>query len=193
MSTSPVYGGLQPSSVFGDIKSGRQTADHAGWILCDGRLKTALTATQQPRATALGIGANIDDARGKALFAAGANGIVLGATGGAATATVNQANLPNVNLNATAVSAGTPAGTVSTTVNAIFHSSTGDGFNGGRIQLTDRSSFTVNNPSELTVSASFSGSALGTHGHTVPLGGSGTALPVQNPYLGVNVFIYLGT
>jgi hypothetical protein len=185
MSTSSTYGGLQPASIFGDAKSGFQAADHSGWILLDGRLKTALTATQQTRATALGFGVNIPNVPVGGVLVKGTLGAAVGSS------TITQANLPNVNLTAAAVSAGTPAGSVSTTVNAIFHSSTGDGFNGGRIQLTDRASFTVINPSELTVSASFSGSALGTHGHTVPLGGSGTAYTPSG--VGVNQFVFLGT
>jgi microcystin-dependent protein len=191
MSTSSTYGGLQPASLFGDIKTGRQTADHAGWILCDGRLKTALTATQQPRATALGIGANIDDARGKALFAAGANGIVLGATGGAATATVAQANLPNVSLVGGNHGHGITDGGHS-------HSQT-EKYRVGALPNSGQpnwgsdpgGSSTYNGNSTGVSTTGISISASGNL--SIPLGGSGTALPVQNPYLGVNVFIYLGT
>ena len=38
----------------------------------------------------------------------------------------------------------------------------------------------------------FTGSALAAHSHTVPLGGSGTALDVTPKSLSVNMFIYLG-
>jgi microcystin-dependent protein len=191
MSTSPTYGGLQPASLFGDIKAGRQPADHVGWILCNGRLKSTLTTTQQAVATALGIGANIDDARGKALFAAGANGIVLGATGGAATATVAQANLPNVSL------IGGNHGH-SITDPGHSHSQT-EKYRVGALPNSGQPNWGSDPGGSSTytgnlTSANATGISVAASGNlSIPLGGSGTALPVQNPYLGVNVFIYLGT
>lgn len=56
---------LGVGATIGDAKSGFQTGDHGGWILLDGRAKTALTAIQQTRATSLGIGANIPNATGR--------------------------------------------------------------------------------------------------------------------------------
>jgi len=47
---------------FGDIKTGIQSGDHNGWVKLDGRLKSALSGTQQAQATSLGIGANLPDA-----------------------------------------------------------------------------------------------------------------------------------
>lgn len=184
---SPTLAIATGNAIIGDNKSGFQTADHgSGWILLNGRLLTTLTSTQQAAWATLGIaGTNLPDATGRA-FVQGAVGAQIGSS------TITQANLPAVNLTATSVSAGTPSGSVSTTVNAQFHSATGGGFNGGRLQLTDRNpSFNQLNPSELTVSASFSGSALGAHNHTVPLGGSGAAyIPAA---IGVNHFVFLGT
>jgi hypothetical protein len=60
----------------------------------DGRLKTALTATQQAAATALGIGTNIPNATNRMLTQTGS----LLATGGSNTTTIAQVNLPNVTL-----------------------------------------------------------------------------------------------
>lgn len=89
------------SNQVGDIKFGFQTADHAGWVKLDGRLKSTLTATQQAQATALGIGTNLPNATDKVLKqkSSGVN-----TTGGGNTASILQANLPNINL--TALSAG---------------------------------------------------------------------------------------
>jgi hypothetical protein len=183
---SPALAIATGNALPGDLKSGWQTADHgSGWILINGRLLTTLTSTQQAAWATLGIaGANLPDATGRS-FVQGTRGAQIGSS------TITQANLPNINLTATSVSAGTPAGTISTQVNAQYHSATGGGFNGGRIQLTDRNpTFNQSNPSELTVSATFNGSALGTHSHSVSLGGSGTAYTPLS--LGTNHFVFLG-
>jgi hypothetical protein len=178
-------------SNIGDGKSAFKTVDHNGWIKLDGRLKSTLTIGQQAAASVITaevgggwVGLSIPDATGRA-FVQGAVGAQIGSS------TISQANLPNVNLNATSVSAGQPTGAVFTTVNAVYHSATGGGFNGGRIQLTDRSpSFVQTNPSELTVAASFAGSPMPPHSHTVPLGGLGSAyIPAS---LGCNQFVFLG-
>ena len=168
------------------------TADRGDLILVNGRLKSTLTVAQQLVATACGYGTNILNGVGRNAIGAGTGFLPL-SIGGAATQTIAQANLPNISLTSSAVSAGTPSGSIATTVNATYHSATGDGFNIGRIQLTDRNpSFTQLNPSEITVSASFSGSALGTHQHTSSLGGSGTALSTLDPYYAVPTYVYLG-
>lgn len=91
------------SPVLGDVKTGLQTADHGGWILLDGRLKSTLTVTQQNIATSLGYGTNIPNAAGAYLGQAGG---VLGTLTGANTKTILQANLPNVGLTGTTSSDG---------------------------------------------------------------------------------------
>jgi hypothetical protein len=189
-----------PVTVIGNVfykqcqvidKLQSSTADEGDLILLNGRLKSTLTAAQQAVATACGYGTNLFDGVGKMLVGSG-SGFTPLATGGSATSIIGQANLPNISLTSNAVSAGTPAGSIANTVTATYHSATGDGFNGGRIQLTDRAGFNVTNPSEMTVSSSFTGTALGTHQHTSSLGGSGTALSTQNPYGVVAKYVYLG-
>jgi hypothetical protein len=172
------------SALVGDCKSGLQPGDHGGgWILLNGRLKSTLTTTQQTAATSLGIGANLPDATGRG-FAQGTLGAQLGSS------TITQANLPNVNLTAASVSAGTPSGTIANSVVAKLFTANSGGFNGGWFQMVDRAGFFQTNPSELAVSSTFTGAALPTHNHTVPLGGSGTAyLPAS---IGVNQFVFLG-
>lgn len=175
LGTAPAY--------YGDIKTSFAPTDHAGWVRLDGRAKTALTATQQVRATALGIGANLPNDDNLGLV--GTSGTKsLGTTGGSATVNIGQTHLPSVYFNG---STGT-AGSHNHTVNMVYHTQTGDGFNGGRIQLTDRASQTVTNPSEIQVNSA------GDHSHSVSVhsGGSGTALNVENPYLAVHYYMYLG-
>jgi hypothetical protein len=172
------------SANIGDAKPGFQTADHNGWIKLDGRLKTTLTTTQQANATALGIGANLPDATGR-VFVQGTIGALIGSS------SITQANLPNISLTASSVSAGTPSGTVSLNT----HGATGDGFDPSpasgvtNLQITDR---TPENSTVLgvTMGGGFSGSALPTHNHTVALGGSGTAYTPAA--IGINQFLFLG-
>jgi hypothetical protein len=178
-------------SNIGDGKSAFRTVDHNGWIKLDGRLKSTLTSGQQAAASVITaevgggwVGLSIPDATGRA-FVQGAVGSQIGSS------TISQANLPNISLNAAGVSAGIPAGTVS----LITHSSDAGGFDpvplGGtsNLQQTDRSpenTITLGT----AIGGGFTGSALGAHSHTVPLGGLGTAyIPAS---LGCNQFVFLG-
>ena len=88
---------------FGDVKSGIQNADHAGWIKLDGRPLTSLSASQQAVATSLGLSGTLPNANNSYLSQ---NGGTLGAVSGANTVTLTQGNLPNVNFTGTAASAG---------------------------------------------------------------------------------------
>ena len=83
---APTWGS---AATIGDVKYGLQAGDHTGWIKLDGRLKTALTATQQTAATGLGIATNIPDATNRMLTQTG----TLLATGGSNTTTIAQTNL----------------------------------------------------------------------------------------------------
>jgi len=153
----------------GDIKQGLQAADHGGWVLLDGRLKTALIATQQTAATTLGIGANLPNALGRVLKKKAS---ALLTTGGSNTATIAQANLPNINL--TAASAGDHSHIVTTMDN------------GGQNDVS------VSQANNQTPNSGVPTSTAGAHIHTVPLGGSGAALVTENAWLNVNAFLYLG-
>ncbi len=183
---NPNNQGVTATATIGDVKPGLQAASHGGWILLAGQLVITLTPTQQAAWATLGIaGTNLPNPPTGSAILKGTIGQIVGSS------TITQANLPNVSLAVAPNGAGTPSGTVSTTVNAQYHSATGGGFNGGRIQLTDRNpSFNQLNPSEMTVSASFTGNALPAHGHTVPLGGLGAAYTPLG--LGTNIFLYLG-
>lgn len=88
---------------FGDIKSGVQAADHAGWVLLDGRSISALSASQQTAAAALGFSGNLPNASNAYLVQ---NGGTIGAVTGSNTTTLTQANLPIVNFTGSAASAG---------------------------------------------------------------------------------------
>lgn len=88
---------------FGDVKSGVQAADHAGWVLLDGRAISTLSASQQAAATALGFSGNLPNASNAYLVQ---NGGTIGAVSGSNTTTLTQANLPNVSFTGSAASAG---------------------------------------------------------------------------------------
>lgn len=161
---------------YGDIKQSFHTTDHDGWVLLDGRALTSLNADQQSQATRLGFTDNLPNGNEKVLKKKGA----VGTTGGANTVNIAQANLPAVNF------------TGATNVAGNHHHSFGDR---GSASLAVRngtgSSRDVARDSELSNLTKNSGE----HAHkvTVHSGGSGTPLSVEDEYLSVNIFIYLGS
>lgn len=173
-----------PAAQIGAVKSSYQSADHAGWVRLDGRAKTTLSATQQTRATALGIGANLPSDDGRILT--GLNtGQTLGQTTGAGTITIAQNNLPNVILT-TATGGGTHTHTVSATLSLTASSVVGL----DNIPLKSSASATTGNRS-FTASTT----TQGTHTHTFPLNGNVTQQPVAVPVpsaIALNFFVYLG-
>ena len=198
MTNSAVAGAGSAGTLFatiGDHKHGYQTADHAGWILENGRLLTTLTATQQTAATALGFGANLLNADGMMPIGAGTK--ALRSTGGAATATVLQTHLPNVNFvggshghavndpghahSAPAVQIGTRGVASGSSYNMYSQSGNFNGFSSTDVSVA-------------SVPSATAGISLFASGNlSIPSGGAGTALPVQNPYIARNSFVYLGT
>lgn len=80
---------------YGDVKTGIQTADHNGWVLLNGRLKSSLATSQQAQATSLGIGTILPNATNTFLVQ---NGGTLGNVTGSNTITIAQNQLPNVNF-----------------------------------------------------------------------------------------------
>jgi hypothetical protein len=175
-------------ATFGDVKSGIQTADHGGWIRLDGRLKSTLTATQQARATALGVGTNLPSASGAYLSQ---NGGTLGAVTGANTKNIAQNNLPNVTLGTDTQGSHTHGSNA--TGNAgqaglIFE--TGGGNN--TVATADASS---GEPDLVTSPTALSITAAGSHSHTTTSINGGVAqvaFDVRPLTLTVNMFIYLG-
>jgi hypothetical protein len=161
-------------ATIGDVKYGYQNADHSGWILLNGRLKSSLTASQQTRATSLGFGANLSNISDKSIVGASPTK-TLNTTGGNATATIAQNQLPNVTLTTSSNGAHTHKAGKSTSYLLAF------GF-------SQNLSPSVAGDDEDTSSA-------GAHNHTTTsINGNVVQQPlnIQNPYLALNGFIYLG-
>lgn len=162
--------------TLGDVKNGYQTADHNGWILLNGRAKSTLSASQQTAATSLGIGTNLPDLQDKTIV--GASGTkALNTTGGSSTATIAQNQLPNVTL-----STSTDGAHSHTEGNAVHYLLSIDVLGLG--------------PNILNASSNTNAtSSNGAHNHTTTSingGVSQQALNIQNSYLALNGFIYLG-
>ena len=159
--------------TIGDVKYGYQSADHNGWVLLNGRLKSSLTASQQAAATALGIGANLPNIADKNIV--GVSGTkTLNTTGGSGTVTISQNQLPNVTLTTSTDGAHTHTAGNPT---AVLLNVLGQSFLA--------SSSNTNNTS-----------SAGAHSHTTSsINGNVTqqSVTIQNPYLALNGFIYLGT
>jgi hypothetical protein len=193
----------------GDIKSGIQTADHNGWIKLDGRPKSNLSASQQARATALGIGANLPDASNSYLSQ---NGAAMGAVSGSNTVALTQANLPNINFLGSTSNTGNHAHNVDPPGvytydsgnhyhDMWFNNDDYNGSGGGNQSLEDDGggwqlrntnwSGTHNHYFDVPNTTS---TTNGDHAHTatVSSGGSGTAITVAPKTLSVTMFIYLG-
>lgn len=168
------------TATYGDIKQGLQTADHAGWVRLDGRALSALTSTQQSRAQALGMANNLPDATGKVLKQT--SGSLL-ATGGTNATFISQGNLPNIFLRG------------NTSVDGNHTHTTTDNVMPNDVNNGKYKNAVVNTSTAFSVNSNvITSSAGGSHSHTVSvaLGGSGTLLPVEDAYLGVNQFVYLG-
>jgi hypothetical protein len=111
----------------GDVKSGIQPNDHAGWVLLDGRPLNALSANQQAVAASLGLTGNLPNANNTYLSQ---NGAPIATVSGSNTTTLTQDNLPNVSFTGTTNSSGEHNHSGSTG-NAGSHSHTGTTDGGG--------------------------------------------------------------
>ena len=176
LGTAPAY--------FGDVKTSYQTADHAGWVLLDGRDKTVLSPAQQARATALGIGANLPTDDGRSL-AGTLTGQTVGQTTSAGTITIAQNNLPNITLTTPTGGGHSHTNFSLTTPNIRGNTDPGSGLVGP-----------LNYTTSFNVTATLSGTASGgDHTHTLSLNGGVTQAPLSAPppaALVLNFFIYLG-
>jgi hypothetical protein len=177
--TAPAY--------FGDVKTSYQTADHAGWVLLDGRDKTTLSPAQQARATALGIGVNLPSDDGRVL-AGTLIGQTLGPTTGAVAITIAQNNLPNIDLTTPLNGGGHAHANFSLTTPNIR------GISAGSAKAMEGPLSESLPPVDAT--ATLAGTASGgNHTHTVSLNGGVTQVPLSVPppaALVLNFFIYLG-
>lgn len=160
--------------TIGDIKHSYQVSDHNGWVLLNGRLKTTLTASQQAEATALGFGANLPNISDKNIV--GVSGTKpLNSTNGSSSVTINQNQLPNVTLTTSSDGAHIHKAGRATNVFLAF------GFS--------------QNLAPSAAGDDEDTSSAGTHSHTTSSINGNVAqqpLNIQNPYLALNGFIYLG-
>jgi hypothetical protein len=189
-SSSSGSAGTMPKT--GDTKHSYYTTSHDGWVPLAGQLKSSLTATQQAAATSLGFGANLPNAADLAIV--GTSGTKTnGSIGGSAQATIGQTHLPSVNLS---------GGSHSHSASDSGHSHATWAGSGGQ-QLADvngtgsaggfaASLVSSSSPKMSTGGAGAAITVASSGALTIPLGGGGTALPIQNPYIALNTFIYLG-
>ena len=173
------------TNTFGDVKSGFQIVDHAGWIKLDGRSVTTLSPTQQREATALGFTTNLPNATNSVALQ---NGGVPGAISGSMSKTIAQANLPNVTLTAASAGAHTH-----TTDNVGGHEHPGERSVYAQVASSVEVAYDRNEPTETRGAHAHVIASAGAHTHTVSLGGSGTALNITPQAMAVNMFVYLGT
>jgi len=193
----------------GDIKSGIQTTDHNGWIKLDGRAKSSLSASQQARATAIGIGANLPDASNTYLSQ---NGGAMGTVSGSNTVVLSQANLPNVNFTGTSGNNGNhshnvdPPGVYTNDSGNHYHDMwfNNDDYNGsggGNQSLEDdgggwqlRNTNWSGTHNHFVDIPNFTSGSVGDHNHSVSVSSGGSATPITTAprTLSVTMFIYLG-
>lgn len=160
---------------YGDVKYSFQESDHNGWVLLDGRAKSTLTATQQTAATALGFGETLPDLSDKSIVGTSASK-ALGGTGGNSTISIAQNQLPDVTLTTSSNGAHTHTSGTSTT----YLLSLGGSF-----------AYQILNATSNTTATSSSGS----HSHTTSSINGGVTqqdLDIQNPYIAINGFVFLG-
>jgi hypothetical protein len=161
--------------TIGDVKYGYQSTDHSGWVLLNGRLKSTLTTSQQAVATSLGIGTNLPDIADKNIV--GVSGTKsLNTTNGSSIVTLAQNQLPNVTLSTSTDGAHTHTAGTSTVY---------------LLSLLGILGYPILNASSNTNATS----SNGAHNHTTSsINGNVTqqSLNIQNPYLALNGFIYLG-
>lgn len=164
------------------VKQCLQAADHAGWVLLNGRALSTLTATQQARATqgyGIAAGGNLPDGALRDMV----DGVPFTLAGTAPSVTLVRANLPAVNL----------AGTLTQVTNN--HTHVFDTPQSPNLRHPNGSGATVNYSGSGATNFNMSTGQGGAHNHavTVASGGGGQSLGVENPYTSVNTFIYLGS
>ena len=163
--------------TLGDVKYGYKTADHNGWILLNGRLRSTLTSSQQTAASSLGIGVNLPDIQDKSIVGVSTTKTLNTVGGSASPVTIAQNQLPNVTL---------------TTSNDGAHTHNA----GNAVHYLLSLDILGLGPNILNASSNtIATSSAGAHSHTTSsINGNVTqqALNIQNPYLALNGFIYLG-
>jgi hypothetical protein len=166
----PVGAGGGASGLNGDVRLSIAASLGGCWVPMQGQLKTSLTGVQQTAATTLGIGANLPDARDRNLTGSSATKLVL-STGGSATITIAQNQLPNV-----APSISDPG-----------HSHSVPQANNGTFNSNGAAGAPVGFGSSFATSANTTGISIGSiNGNQAQ-----QPTPVLDPYLAVNTFVCL--
>ena len=185
----------QAMATIGDVKSGMQTADHAGWIKLDGRgiSSTTLTATQRSEAIKLGFATSLPNAT--EAYPVQKTGTI-GSVTGSNTTTLTQANLPSITLSGS-TNYESPHGHTGTANTAGSHYHGGGariGAPGGGASTGGGVTTYYGTESAGAHSHSLSIDSAGGHSHSVnvPLGGSNAAINIAPKSMIVNMFIYLG-
>ena len=168
---------------IGAVKYGFQTDDHDGWINLNGRTITSLTSTQQTRARDLGFPARLPNARDRLLK--NKSGEDIASLGGTNQVVLTRANLPNVNFNGTRQTNNGGAHTHSYDDSSVIVANQAAARNGQTNTILANFGTRTNNRTTGNVDG---------HSHTVSVssGGSGEAIEIENQFLSVNVFVYLG-
>jgi hypothetical protein len=177
------------SSVYryGDMRYSSVTTDHDGWYLLNGRTLTTLPANAQTRAASLGITGTLPNAANKYMKQG-----TPGATTGAGSVVLTQANMPAFTLSA------------NTTFASHSHALNSPGFTVLRAtDILQDPAGTANSyqlaggagPNSINTNQTYTSTAEGAHSHTVtiPTGGTATPITLAPNYIQVNYFIYLGT
>lgn len=165
------------SFSFGDVKHGFQPVDHSGWIKLDGRSLSALTTSQ--RAVAISLFGNITilpNAEGKVLKQKGE----INTIGGSDTVTLNVSNLPSYSLTGN--------------VNVPPHSHTYSDQHPKHTQkfCPDKKGVEAAIAPGINETKTTAEAEGTTANVSINSGGQGLALSVEDAYLSVNTFVYLG-
>jgi hypothetical protein len=154
---------------IGDVKQGFQIVDHFGWVLLNGRAVSLLSPVQQANAGKLGWTSNIPDATGREFKMKGAPG----ATGGSDTYTLTKANIPNYDMTGS---------TGSTGINTEDHAGATFGLDGDWLRVGS---------ADVNIGQT-SGQAYHYHAVSLNTGGSDQPFNIENLYMSLSAFVYLG-
>lgn len=171
------------NATYGDIKESRLTTDHCGWYLLNGRAINTLSAKAQANATALGLGANLPNFTNR--FTRTKQGAeTLATTGGAATVTLNPANMPNFNMNITAFTAGDHSHSV------VDRNQYNPGGTAGFANVLNGGD--INSRADNATTNTLYTAGSHTHPFTISSYGGGGSFPLVPPYIQYASFVYLG-
>lgn len=180
-------------STIGDIKYSMNTFDSDGWFKMDGRLigSLILTPTQQMAMMSLEFYTALPDARNKVLKQ---KATLVNTVGGNNTITINVQNLP-ANLSATLEPAGLHAHELAsgpTTFGGYFLAATTES-DPLAIPIWKREGLPWTDPGLGYSFIPYYSQSNGDHIHNISFGGNDTPIIIENNYLNLNAFVFLGT